>query len=265
MGLSKKNVSGLAEDFRAKLVDYAAKAAAERGGQWLLPLCVLTATGCRPAELVTGVRLRRGSDQRTLEFVIRGAKLNVDQGRGIALRIVGVATHDDQGVIYPWAAPLLQEVVVGGGSAVVKLASANAFCTRVSEASKKLWPRRKVQVSPYSFRHAFCGDLKTAGLDPVEVAKVMGHASTRAQVGYGRRKKGGGGQSPIISVTASAQPRRAPDRLVRFRKVKAAEVHVPDLGQVAAKLDRVAVSRSASGATSGLNVSRVRSTRRACP
>lgn len=233
MGQSKKDVGSLAADFRTKIVGHAIKATAEHGAEWLHPVCVLTATGCRPAELEKGVRVRMGKEPGTMEFIVAGAKINREQNRGIAIRIVKVTTHDAKGLPRFWAQPLLD--LVKSGTQVVSIASPTAFGTRITEASRRLWPRRRSHASPYSFRHAMCSDLKSAGLDPVTIAKVMGHASTRASLGYGRRSKGGGGESPIFDVETSKTPRHSKDRLARF-KVKATEFNIPTAGQMVAKV-----------------------------
>jgi len=60
-------------------------------------------------------------------------------------------------------------------------------------AARALWPRRKKQTTLYSSRHQFAADGKSAGLEPTEIAALMGHSAIEThQVHYGKRRCGRG-------------------------------------------------------------------------
>jgi len=53
---------------------------------------------------------------------------------------------------------------------------------------------KKSRITLYSARHQFAADAKKAGLSPVEIAALMGHASIRTnQASYGKRRCGNPG------------------------------------------------------------------------
>ncbi|HDR9284869.1 TPA: site-specific integrase [Burkholderia vietnamiensis] len=234
-GTSKKRTSALAPDFRERLIAEAT-ASAERGGQWLTPLCIVAACGARPAELAKGVRLRRGSAPDTIQIVIAGAKVNDKQRRGIPIRQVTISTRTAGGESQPWASHLLE--LVADGPVRYELPSPSAFSHHVRNASMKLWPRRKSHASPYSFRHALAAEMKTTGTDPVEIARVMGHASTRSQEAYGWRRRRKGGKGPVVSAETSQEPRRTTrdGKLDRFKVASKIKTQVANKAAMLAKL-----------------------------
>jgi integrase len=62
-------------------------------------------------------------------------------------------------------------------------------------------------LSPYSFRHRFCADLKSdRKFGREDIAKLMGHRSDKTQKNYGSSAQGKGGRS-IDSVDASDEVR----------------------------------------------------------
>lgn len=66
-------------------------------------------------------------------------------------------------------------------------------------AARALWPRRKKQPTLYSPRHQFAADAKSVGLQPTEIAALMGHSVTEThQAHYGKRRCGRG----FVSVEA---------------------------------------------------------------
>lgn len=220
---NKRKLTALAKDFREKILDYAVNAHKENNAKWHLPLCVLYATGCRPVELVKGVSVKYDDESKIIRFSIPGAKINDKLQRGIALRTVKIKIVDENNEILNWAKPLIEEIQKEKSAyIVVKTTSANAFSGYIHKASKKLWPRRAEHVSAYSFRHAVAKSLKDADADPVKIASVLGHASTRSQLSYGRKSRGGGKNvSPEVEVSTSAAIRdnkeQHIDKLQRFK------------------------------------------------
>lgn len=214
-GASKRKTSALPGDFRERILTEAL-ASAERGGQWHLPLAVMYATGCRPAELKEGVHVRRRPSGQ-IEVVIKGAKINAKQGRGMPIRVQVLQTKDPENKPYPWAGPLLA-ALENEEKIRVQIKSPDAFSKRIAEASRKLWPKRHEHASAYSFRHAFARDLKVANSPQLMIAGAMGHATTKAQGSYGwKRRRTKGQASPLAEVKTSATVRQAPDKLLRFK------------------------------------------------
>lgn len=64
----------------------------------------------------------------------------------------------------------------------------------LARARKQRGYRRK--IVPYSARHQFAANAKAAGLTPIEIAALMGHASDEtASAHYGKRRSGRGGRA----------------------------------------------------------------------
>jgi len=70
-------------------------------------------------------------------------------------------------------------------------------------AASRLWPRRQQRPSLYTGRHQFSANAKAAGLSPVQIAALMGHAVTAThQVHYGKRRSG---HRDLLYAQADAQ------------------------------------------------------------
>lgn len=59
---------------------------------------------------------------------------------------------------------------------------------RLDKITKKLWPKRKVRPTLYSWRHQMGGDLKASGKSRREIAAIMGHRSQQSVDVYGHPK-----------------------------------------------------------------------------
>lgn len=59
---------------------------------------------------------------------------------------------------------------------------------RLETLTKRLWPKRKVWPSLYSWRHQMGSDLKASDMDSAEIAAIMGHRSTESVDVYGSRR-----------------------------------------------------------------------------
>jgi len=214
MGNSKRNVSKLDKNYRSEILKYSI----ENNMKCKNAIAVLYSTGCRPDELVKGVRVSMSQDLKSVEFVIVGSKLNADQKRGIRLRKISVSIHDENNKIRFKLLSLLDELQKNNFETIkVSVASANSFSGYISKISKRIYPRRKYHASAYSFRHSFATELKNSGAGPVLIAKSMGHASTRSQQSYGRKRRGASGDlSPVNDAVASSDIRHQ-DRMLRFK------------------------------------------------
>ncbi|HGY3965440.1 TPA: site-specific integrase [Escherichia coli] len=213
MGNNKRNIKKLNDDFRESILDYAIS----HNLKCAQALIALYATGCRPDELKTGIRVNYNQQNNALSFKIIGSKLNAEQKRGIRLREVTVKITEKNLQYYK---PIIDifEKNPDAYDLKLKIESKVSFSNTVKRISETIWPRKKYHASPYSFRHAKATELKNSGsFDVEEIAKIMGHASVRSQQSYGRRNKKSNGEfDDIVNVEASSKPRGG-DRLLRFK------------------------------------------------
>ena len=175
-------------------------------------IAVLSASGCRPAELEMGVivRLKDGA----LHLGIKGAKLDPANARGQPLRLLVVGQET------PWGSYLTQKLLSCPDQRMTVIYDAGGVSQRLREKSRELWPRRSSLVSAYSYRHFMGKSMRESGESAEKIAFTLGHASDLSQLKYGRA--GGGkktaGQHGIVAATATNPVRRSPkmDRLFRM-------------------------------------------------
>lgn len=157
-----------------------------------LALALLSTTGCRPSELAKGVEVEL-DEHGNLKVIIKGTKTH-DGRYGQESRELTIMVESKEALF------LQKSVIVNVGPLPVAIKNPNALSEAVRRHSKKIWPRRKYVVSPYSFRHQFAADLKN-DFYPEEVAMAMGHSVCKTQQHYGTRNQGRSG-IPLIMVTA---------------------------------------------------------------
>lgn len=163
-----------------------------------LPLAILISTGCRPSELVKGVRVER-DESGDLLFCIQGSKTHGGK-YGQQYRQITIAADSEE------ASFLLRSAEANQGTMTVFVKNAKALTESIRRHSKKIWPRRKYIVSPYSFRHQFSADLKNE-YEPDEIAMALGHCVCKTQQYYGVRQQGRAGRK-LIMVQAEKIPRQ---------------------------------------------------------
>lgn len=173
---------GLPPDWREQLC--------RRGssGQYADALLLAALTGCRPAELVSGVKVSREVNAETQQSLILididGAKVKKSQGQpGRRLRYA----EDDQH-------PLVQMVRVTlarsqGSRLVVEIDKAGNFSAEVRRLAASLWPSHPQPVTAYCFRHQWSADAKRVG-DAGAVSRGLGHLSSKTQSLYGTASQG---------------------------------------------------------------------------
>lgn len=159
-----------------------------------LALAILSLTGCRPSELVKGVSVEL-DDEGNLRITIAGTKTH----GGVYGQEYRQLTLEPSG---NEARALLHSVEANDILRVV-IKNAKALSEAIRRHSKKLWPRRKYVVSPYSFRNQLSADLKNDH-SPAEVAMIMGHSVCRTQQYYGVRNQGRAGRR-ILTCTAEKE------------------------------------------------------------
>lgn len=175
-------------------------------------VAVLSAAGCRPAELEMGVIVRLVDG--ALQLGIRGAKLDPATGRGQPIRLLVVGQET------PWGLYLTQKLLGCPDQKMTVTYDAGGVSQRLREKSRELWPRRSSLVSAYSYRHFLGKSMRESGESPEKIAFTLGHASDLSQLKYGRA--GGGkklaGQHGIVAAIATNPVRHSPkmDRLSRM-------------------------------------------------
>lgn len=207
---SKRETLGqLPPDWRARI--FAATGTIDKArppSQARKAVAVLWLTGCRPLELQNGVEVQMDGGQ--LVITIRSAKVGeIDNGAVIAQRGIEVRRLRIDPTSTP-AAELLAGLAAAGP--IVVKHPKKSLRTRVNELGREVLAkmRNPPSVAPYSFRHAMGCDLKSCDtLTDEERAAAMGHLSTESLTKYGRRRRGGGGQSPFEKIEASAVPHGA--------------------------------------------------------
>lgn len=67
----------------------------------------------------------------------------------------------------------------------------NGCAIALYKVCRKLWPRRKRQITLYSTRHQFSANAKSSGFSRMEIAALMGHAvDITATIHYGKKLAG---------------------------------------------------------------------------
>lgn len=239
MGNSKRAISKLNKDFREKICDYAI----ENSLKCAPALILLKLTGCRPNEINKGVRVSI-TDDNCFRFIIMGSKLNLNQNRGINQRIIKIKLEESD-KYKSFLENYVKSTSENGKSTTINVKSEKSFSGYISKISKRLWPRKTYHASAYSFRHQVASDLKNSGMDEVEIAQFLGHASTRSQESYGRKRRRGKGEEPaqnlasdIVELRTSSEPRKN-DRLLRFKiaSKNRSAVKVSSMGEALGKLN----------------------------
>lgn len=200
--------------WRARVFD-AATAAQKRG------VAVLWATGCRPAEIESGVDVTHEGD--VLHIDVPGKKVTEHSGQ--PHRRITIRADSEQGMALIG--------LMGGENAMHvqrKAVVLNNDFLRIRERLRKTggvdWA-----VSPYSMRHQMSADAKVhfgeildedAAIDTV--ASLMGHRVTRSQERYGHPKqsKGGGGAILAVEATYEIKQSKAPRKAIKNQRGRSA-------------------------------------------
>lgn len=188
----RKDMKGLPADWRERMV--------HRSHKYRHAVLVQAVTGCRPAELVTGVKLT--IEGESLVAVIDGAKVTGSSGQPWRRLSWDIASDSH----------LVRQLVmaVGDGLSLAKIEDAKAYSGAIRAAAGREWPRRRSTVTPYCFRHAAASDMKAAGIGDLEISAALGHCADVAKQFYGQWQMGSarGGVAPR-SVEASRPVRKS--------------------------------------------------------
>ena len=160
-------------------------------------LTILEMTGARPVEFSNGVRVRRV--RGALEFTLIGGKVSATTGLKNRVLTVPVRTQG--------ARRLARKLILNGLGQVWKCKE-KALADYVTALREKAFPGHPYKVSPYSYRHALAGDLKSTETDRVDIARALGHRSTRTAGSYGRKGiRGKVRPNPIKAVRVTGKIR----------------------------------------------------------
>ncbi|MBL1319555.1 MAG: site-specific integrase [Methylophaga sp.] len=146
--------------------------------------------GCRPIEMMS-LQLKANNS-----IFIEGAKKTENGLRGLDRTII-LSQSDYDNVASSFL--LLHEYQHTKG--ISKTTMMRRLQHRLATATKKLWPKRRHQITLYSYRHQMGSDLKASSMDREEVAAVMGHQSVDSVDVYGNKRR----SSRNLSITATAE------------------------------------------------------------
>lgn len=146
-------------------------------------------TGCRPDELVKGVKLSIVGD--LLIAYIEGSKVTANSGQPWRRLSWPVDSNS------PLVGTLVEEV--RNGLMIAQIKDAKAYSGAVCSAGKREWPELREDVRPYCFRHAAASDMKAAGIGDLEISAALGHCVDKTKSIYGQWKQGrrSGGVAPM--------------------------------------------------------------------
>ena len=152
-------------------------------------LAILQLTGARPSEIARGVSVTGDESSDFLEITIRGSKQGKAKENGQATRTIKI----DMRAHVNYGSPknyLLSQVAYEGHLFVqVNPKRLNDYVRRLS---KKIWPRKKNHITPYSYRHQFSADLKGEGCPPQKISMALGHRSTMSKKKYAGKRQARG-------------------------------------------------------------------------
>lgn len=169
---SKRQVlGGLPPNWRELVIDSAKP-------QHEIPITVLAASGCRPAELAKGIDVV--SVDGRIVIVIQGVK--VTEYSGQPQRIISLDP-----LLNPFARMLFDQLQ-RDKAIIVKVNRWTLFDAVKSAARRAGIPEGK-RVTPYCLRHQFAADIKAEG---GSASEALGHATDRTQSNYGQKNQSKG-------------------------------------------------------------------------
>jgi integrase len=165
---------------------------------YLLAIAVLSATGCRPAEVAKGIRVVLTAEGQ-LQFLIQGAKVVAGrQGQPWRRIQVPIAGYDTR--------VLATAVQAAGGKLLVGTASAKGLGWAVGYFGKRVYPGPGHRICCYSLRHELGADLKGDGTPPATIAAVLGHLVDGTSGTYGRPGTARGKRQLKVTAALPVKP-----------------------------------------------------------
>jgi len=142
---------------------------------------VLSMIGCRPEELVHGVKVELNEFGYLVLTVRHGAKVTKEAGQ--PWRKI---TLPETGIPMGWRARLQS-----GAHFVVQTASKDGLRRKLHRVSEKFFPG--MLVSAYVFRHALATRIRDTEASTEDLAGFLGHSVAKTQAKYGHKRAGGFG------------------------------------------------------------------------
>jgi integrase len=213
----RQDMKGLPGDWRERIV--------ERMPNYAPAVLVAAVAGCRPDELVTGVRM--SIEGGKLVAFIQGSKSGEKSGQ--PWRRLYWSLDSKSALVQALVATINQEQVNEG--MMVQIKNAKAFSGAMRSAGKRAWPTRSASLTPYCFRHQAAADMKASGgLSSGDISAALGHLSDVTKSTYGHYSTGhAGGVAPIrvdaarpvkIRQTSAASQRKTAD--IKTNRVRSA-------------------------------------------
>ena len=140
--------------------------------KYLLAACVCYCSGCRPSELLNGVKIENCGGG--LKITIQGTKTHKDKKYGQETRVFNVSIDD------PHCKYLKQQI---DKEMLVKIDSAKLLSEQLRSFGKKVL-QEKTYISAYTYRHNFSRMLKGSGLSRDDIAMCLGHCNDKSQCYY---------------------------------------------------------------------------------
>lgn len=167
----------LPKNWQELLINY------NRNSKYTSALVVIALTGCRPCELVKGIKISI-SDEK-IDFFIEGAK--VDDKKGQPFRNISYPIDSKNTLI-----EILKNILSTSAKEItISIAKAVNFTVEIRRRSKILWPSHKESITSYCFRHQFSADMKKSKKGD-DVSRALGHATDKTRKRYGHASQGRG-------------------------------------------------------------------------
>lgn len=183
MGASKRPQMRRFEDgWPDRIWEYVCAMNNGHGAGWLLPLAAIAVTGCRPSALERGISFTMGNvmGEKYIEALIPGSKITKTRGQpSYTIRWCLGDSHRPEEIDV-----LARALMRSPSSLLMVRYSADAISTRLREVSKTIWPRRRFCITAYCYRELLSATAKAARVNPVELARALGHRSTESQGAY---------------------------------------------------------------------------------
>lgn len=204
----KKDLKGLPNDWREKIL--------ERMPKYKKQILTLAITGCRPSEIVKGVKWSilqgENGDEDKLTAEIQGAKIGKFSGQ--EYRKATFLLNDHNRFIATLYEILLRQP---NEEMTVTTASAINLTSAIRSAGKRVFPKFNKTITSYSFRHQIASNIKQSANSSgeadsilVKLSGLLGHANDQTKRYYGNEKQGTTGGVGLVNVITTREIRKRP-------------------------------------------------------
>ncbi len=152
---------------------------ASRASEFYDAVLTLRFTGCRPAE-IDGARFTYARDKVYIQ--IKGKKVTEDKGQPLRKFAIPSDKFPEDFLNRLKQASAIE---INGPSKENDLKRLRMYLNRMG---RTLFPRLRKRISAINFRHAMASELRDAGWEKHQIARVMGHISENTQAHYGVRR-----------------------------------------------------------------------------